>query len=202
MNPRKSNVESGEEKRKKILLGVEQVIAEKGYTGATMKAVASAADVSPGLLHYYFADKEEMMLAMMRFNAERLMDLFQQAFAGLEPGDDAAAVITREYRRMHEEAPSYFNIFAECWPLLWTSKAMHQGFRDLFVEFREGVMALLKMLEERGVVRLNLPLKETAAMINAQCDGLELQLRVDPDLIGDQGFWDAYEFTLRAFFED
>ncbi|THB68543.1 MAG: TetR/AcrR family transcriptional regulator [Desulfovibrio sp.] len=194
--------EKMQEKRRRILDGVRKVIAGKGSLGVTMKSVAAEAGVSPGLIHYYFSDKEEMLYAVMRDNAQTLMQAFRQAFYNLKPGDDAPAIIAREYRRMHMDSPGYFNVFAECWPLAWTSRVMNAAFIQLFKDFWEAVEAMIAHLQEKGVVKPLLPLKQTAAMINSQCDGLELQLRVFPELVHDDEFWKAYEFTLRALFEE
>ena len=188
------------EKRRQILDGVRQVMGERGILGVTMKNVASAADMSQGLLHYYFSSKDEMMLEVMRTNSERVLDLFGQALRSLQPGDDVPGFLTREYRRLHDDYTEYFTMFAECWPLIWTGQAMRQAIRELFLYFRGGVRGMLEDLRDRGVIEPQLPLGDLAAMINAQCDGMELQMHVDPALAKSDGFWRAFEHSLRALF--
>ena len=200
MTPREKNQEATEEKRRSILLAVERVIAEKGALGVTMKSVAAEAKVSHGLLHYYFASKEEMMLEMMRYNTERLISVLWEVFSNITPGQDAPRLITQAYRRMHRGNPEFFNVFAECWPLLWTSTVMQQGFKDLFLFFRKGIESLIKLLIDRAVLRPKLGTRETAIMICALSDGIELQLRIRPQFIDDEDFWEAYECTLGSLF--
>lgn len=42
-----------------------KVLSEKGYEATTVKEVTQVADVSPGLFHYYFASKDELLLAVL-----------------------------------------------------------------------------------------------------------------------------------------
>lgn len=42
-----------------------RVLAEHGYAGATVAAVAAEAEVSPGLIHHHFRDKQDLMSALL-----------------------------------------------------------------------------------------------------------------------------------------
>jgi len=46
--------------RKKILDAAERVFSEHGYSGASMRMIAAAADVSQALLHYHFRSKPQL----------------------------------------------------------------------------------------------------------------------------------------------
>lgn len=52
-------------KRAVILRAFASLLAEAGYAGATMSKVAKRAKLLPGLLHYHFADKEEMATGLI-----------------------------------------------------------------------------------------------------------------------------------------
>ena len=49
-------------RRERILTVTLDVIAEKGLSGATMRVIAEAADVSLGSMTYYFADRDALLL--------------------------------------------------------------------------------------------------------------------------------------------
>lgn len=38
-----------------------KILAAKGYEDATIADISKAADVSRGILHYYFSDKEDLV---------------------------------------------------------------------------------------------------------------------------------------------
>jgi AcrR family transcriptional regulator len=53
----------GEETRRRILEAARRVLAEEGLERFTTRRVARAADVSHGMCHYYFVDKNELVRA-------------------------------------------------------------------------------------------------------------------------------------------
>lgn len=73
-----------EERRSQILQAFASVLADHGYAGATVSAVAEAADVRPGLVHHYFRDKQEMLEALL----SRLLSGFRQRVAHYEREED------------------------------------------------------------------------------------------------------------------
>jgi len=50
-----------EQRRKEITEAFARVLANHGFAGATMTAVAEKAGLSPGLLHHHFKSKNEML---------------------------------------------------------------------------------------------------------------------------------------------
>jgi AcrR family transcriptional regulator len=46
--------------REQILRAARDLFAERGYTGTTVRSVAAAAEVQPGLLHHYFGSKQQL----------------------------------------------------------------------------------------------------------------------------------------------
>jgi TetR/AcrR family transcriptional repressor of bet genes len=60
-----------EERRKQIMEGLLAVMAERGYERATIQEVGRAAGLSPGLVHYHFRDKQEILLVCVEELAAR-----------------------------------------------------------------------------------------------------------------------------------
>jgi TetR/AcrR family transcriptional regulator, transcriptional repressor of bet genes len=83
--PRPSN---SAERRLQIARALRQVMAHKGYDGASIADVAAAAGLAPGLVHYHFKSKLDILVAVVD-------DLFEGHLAALDreiasAGDDAA----------------------------------------------------------------------------------------------------------------
>jgi TetR/AcrR family transcriptional repressor of bet genes len=57
--------QSTEVRRQEIVRALQQVIARSGYAGATIQAIAAAAGLAPGLVHYHFRDKREILVALV-----------------------------------------------------------------------------------------------------------------------------------------
>jgi len=71
-------------RRAQILAAFEQVLADHGYAGATIAAVAARAGVAPGLVHHHFDSKQELLAALVT----RLVERFRSRAA--TPGDPDA----------------------------------------------------------------------------------------------------------------
>ena len=68
------------ETREAILAAARELFAEKGYDGASLRAIARAAGVDPALVHHFFGNKEGVFVQAMRFpvNPEELVPRVQE----------------------------------------------------------------------------------------------------------------------------
>ena len=53
------------ETRDRILQAAEDRFARDGYSGATVRAIAQAAGITPAMIHYYFGSKEKLYHAVL-----------------------------------------------------------------------------------------------------------------------------------------
>ncbi|MEU7630371.1 TetR/AcrR family transcriptional regulator [Nocardia sp. NPDC049220] len=74
MSPRKAAVLRGREDerdlRGHLIATAEQMMAEQGSTGLTVRAIARAAGVADGVLYNHFTDKEELLAAALRAHVD------------------------------------------------------------------------------------------------------------------------------------
>jgi AcrR family transcriptional regulator len=49
-----------------VLAAAREAFAERGFDGATIRAIATAAGVDPALVHHYFGSKDKLFLAAVR----------------------------------------------------------------------------------------------------------------------------------------
>jgi AcrR family transcriptional regulator len=65
--PRRSGRRTGESgTRETILAAARAQFAGRGYDGATIRAIAAAAEVDPALVHHFYGSKEQLFTAAMR----------------------------------------------------------------------------------------------------------------------------------------
>lgn len=55
-----------EERRREIVGAFSRVLADHGYAGATIAAVAAEAGVAPGLVHHHFDNKDDLLNALVK----------------------------------------------------------------------------------------------------------------------------------------
>ena len=67
----------GVDRRQQILEAALDVFAEQGFEGATNKEIAARADVTPGLIYFYFPGKEELFFAAFAHQAQQVFARFR-----------------------------------------------------------------------------------------------------------------------------
>lgn len=74
-------------RRAQIVRGLEQVMAANGYERASVAAVAEAAGLAAGLIHYHFESKQEILVELVRDLGQRLAQRRDEATrrAGSDP---------------------------------------------------------------------------------------------------------------------
>jgi AcrR family transcriptional regulator len=93
----------GVDRRQQILEAALEVFAEQGFDGATTKDIAKRADVTHGLIYFYFDSKEELFLAAFEQEAQAIFGSLD--FAGLLESDalpevELTAMLTRFLRAL------------------------------------------------------------------------------------------------------
>lgn len=63
-----------EQRRGEIVDALARVMAHTGYSGASVTAIAREAGLAPGLVHYHFATKLEILVALVETLAARLSE--------------------------------------------------------------------------------------------------------------------------------
>src|SRR5260221_14638847 len=76
--------------REHILQAAYRVLTEQGYDATTIKAIAREAEVAPGLLHYYFANKDELLGEELRDISNRYTENMRSVMERL-PADQLGA---------------------------------------------------------------------------------------------------------------
>lgn len=73
----------------RILTAARRSFADNGWAGTTIRGVARDAGVDAALVHYYFADKQELLIASMRLPAVFIANVAQAARSPLDRRGEA-----------------------------------------------------------------------------------------------------------------
>jgi len=89
--PRKPNTEL---RRAQIVDALRQVMAISGYSGATIQAIAAQSGLAPGLIHYHFQDKHEILVELVESLAAYARARYERrAATAATPGERLRAYI-------------------------------------------------------------------------------------------------------------
>jgi AcrR family transcriptional regulator len=95
---------SGIGRRTQILEAALDVFADEGFEGATTKEIAAQADVTQGLIYFYFPSKEDLFFAAFEHQAQRLVEHLDLSSEGSDEPPDV--VIHRGLTRFVEAMDS------------------------------------------------------------------------------------------------
>ncbi|HXU01902.1 MAG TPA: TetR/AcrR family transcriptional regulator [Polyangia bacterium] len=146
--PRPSNTE---ERRLQITGALVKVMAKRGYDGASVADIARAARLTPGLVHYHFDSKQEILLAA-------LGDLVARHDTGLEARLAAAA--DDSIAELAAFIDFHLGLGADadpdalaCWILISGEALREPKVRVRFERALQGMVARLAQVMRQGVDR-------------------------------------------------
>ena len=139
------------ERRAQIATGLMKVMAKRGYAGASIADVASAARLTSGLVHYHFKDKREILLAALAALVARHDARLEQALGRAEngPAGEVNAFIEFHLGLGADADPQAL----ACW-ILFSAEALRDG--KVRSEYEKAIASTVARLEEaieRGVER-------------------------------------------------
>jgi AcrR family transcriptional regulator len=168
-------------KRKLLMDAAYKVFAEKGYLNASIKDIAYEAQMTPGLVHYYFKSKEELLLSVQH----EIQTNYHRQYNGESNELPSLKNALYEIKSRSHENPDWYR---------WRYEIYSLGIKDKGGNLEQQVRTVLK----DGRDSLSGPLgslvggtKEASALASVLLgcfDGLALQKIVDPEFDIDQSY--------------
>jgi len=164
--------EIGDESRRRILDAAEELFAERGYERTSFVEIAERSGISRGSIPWHFANKEGLVVAVVR----RALERRAMESHSVENGD-VTAVLEDIKQWMHQPTASML------YTLMAQALSTEGEIRDRFVEFhRQSRGQLAALLKTAGTDRRGAEPEVFAAVINGALLGLHLQWTVDPSV--------------------
>ncbi|WP_417588427.1 TetR/AcrR family transcriptional regulator [Pararhodobacter oceanensis] len=182
MTTRRRFVHAGAQTRRADLIAATlDLIAEGGPQAATVRAIATRAGVTPGLIRHYFATKEDLIAAAH----QHLMSGLTEASAGqLEdlPDDPLArlSVFLANAVSPPVTDPRAVSLWAASMQLVPRDAKMREVHRETYLEFRD----LLQRMITEALAHSGQPVdqaQDLAIAGNALLDGLWIEAGALPD---------------------
>jgi TetR/AcrR family transcriptional repressor of bet genes len=161
---RGARAERAPERRRQIVRAMLEVVAERGYDGASVAEVARRAGLAPGLIHYYFRDKLALALALVGHLGELAAEREGERLSRAPEGGRALAVIETYLARGPGAAPAV----VACWVALGAEAVrtpeLRQAYGQVLVEAASRLGALLCL---DGVSTPSAARRDAAALVAA-----------------------------------
>lgn len=185
--------------REAILGAAAALFARQGLEGTTIKEIGRAAGLTPGLLYYYFADKEALYAAVL----ERLMSPFPHRLGAVarQGGDprEAIAAVVRMQAEVFLAEPLLPRIMAR---ELADHEARHAGplIREHAHRLLQALTELIRRGQSGGQFRADLEPELAAVSILAQLNWFCIAGPAVELVLGRDGVTRDAD-TLRGFAE-
>ncbi|MCB9637435.1 MAG: TetR/AcrR family transcriptional regulator [Myxococcales bacterium] len=131
-------------RQQQIIEGMRRVMSERGYERTSIAAVAKEAELSPGLLHYYFPNKQAILIALV-----------EKLFAGLEErfGRRLARAPSDAWQRLYAFLDAHLAIdddadpdAVKCWVSIGSEALLQGEVRAVYLQIVERELQLLEGL--------------------------------------------------------
>ena len=173
-----SKADVAAERKDQIVRATVECITKFGYHNFSMQDVARTAGVSKGIIHYYFLNKDELMMSVLDKVAgdiERVlaseMESSPDPKAKLEAFIDVAFDVVRSTRE-------YYQVNMDFWTQINQKEEVRKVIASHYAQFRESAAKVIREGIDSGLFRpvdAHLYASYTVAVI----DGLSLQWLFD-----------------------
>lgn len=169
-----SRVSIGELRQTELIEATIRTIAERGFEKTTIRDIAQVADASPGSIHYYFANKTELLRAAMVHCDRRFRDEIRDRVRDIDGAVNKLHAIFDLCFPEDDSRRTVLNVVID----FWQQASRRDEFRRLFDRAHSAWLQELAGIIEMGVARGELELSGSSAheaiALSAMIDGLSL----------------------------
>lgn len=169
------------EKAQRIVDAMRASVGLRGAAGSTFDHVAREAGVSRGLLHYYFATKERLLVEVCRRDCDIRMAVLDEALAATRTDDELIDALVRSLQDLLHEDPGFIALFFELFTTSRHNPEIAAEVREITRRTREHVARLLEAKEREGTIRLGAGADAVATVLFSIADGLAMRMLADPE---------------------
>ena len=170
------------EKARRIVEAMRESVAEVGISGSTFDRVSAKAEVSRGLLHYYFGSKERLLVEVIRRDTEYRIDTLGAALRDAADADELIGAMFATFERTLSEERGYVYMVSELFVAGRHNPEILRELGELYSRARAEFAEILNEKERQGVVELRFDGETVIALLFATGDGATVQQLADPTL--------------------
>lgn len=177
LEDRKSN-DISEMRRAQLIRAAYKVVSRKGYYNFTIKDIAKESGLSSGLVHYYFKNKQDLLLNLLKdLNRNMKSYLNKELVMAQDPLHKLITYMDQAFSLAVREK-EYFFVVIDFWTQTQRNPRMRQANNRLLQSYRDECAAILKEGIAAGVFN-EVDVKFTATTIVAVIQGAIIQYVLD-----------------------
>ena len=169
-------------RRAQIMAATRKVMVQRGVAMLRVADVAKAAGVSPGIVHYYFASKDDLIRETFEDNFANSVERRSTLLAQELPVDEKLELLLNTYVPQEDVTNESWHVWLE----LWVGALQDEGLRKLndaaYDEWRRLIGDMIEEGVEQGVFEAADP-GTTVNQLIAMLDGLAVQVLLGSTVI-------------------
>ncbi len=176
--------EEQQQTRERIIAAASKVLAAKGYDATTLREISREAQAAPGLVHYYFGGKDQLLVEALQAAGRQFHQRMQHLVQQVSADQALDAVLTQLAERVGQESEVY-RLRYESFALGLHNPVIAPGVRERLAQRREEIGEVMAKILEHPQRRedakpSSLDPTILAALLLSLFDGLALQKLLDP----------------------
>jgi AcrR family transcriptional regulator len=170
--------------RERIITAASKVLAEKGYDATTLREISREAQTAPGLVHYYFGGKDQLLVEVLQAAGWHFQQRMEYLAQHMSTDWSLDALLRQLYERVDLE-PEVYRLRYESFALGLHNPIIGPKVRERLAQRRDEIgpiiaRALGNRERTESVKRFSLDPTLLASLLLALFDGLALQKIMDP----------------------
>ena len=165
-------------RRAQLTRAAYKVVGQKGYYDFTIRDIAREAGLSTGLVHYYFKNKEDLLLTLLKEMNSNLKYFLNKSLTVLSDPRDKLLTFCDQAFDLVDKEKAYFHVLIDFWAQMNHNNRIRQANIKLFQSYRDEISSILKEGAEQGLFMVP-DVKLTSVIIISLIQGTIIQYVID-----------------------
>ncbi len=165
-------------RRNQLTKAAYKVVGQKGYYDFTIRDIAREAGMSTGLVHYYFKNKEELLLHLLKEINKNILGSLNRSISKAEDPKEKLNIFMKQAFDLVTSEKDYSYLVIDFWSQVNKNDRMKRANVKLFKSYRDEVAAILAEGVEKGIF-VKMEVVYAATVIISMIQGLIIQYVLD-----------------------
>ncbi|RYZ60121.1 MAG: TetR/AcrR family transcriptional regulator [Proteobacteria bacterium] len=179
------------ERKDQIVRATVDCITKHGYHNFSMQDVARTAGVSKGIIHYYFLNKDDLMMSVLDKVSGDIETIIAADMESISSPVEKLKIFIAVTFDIVRSTKEYYQVNMDFWTQINQKKEVRQVVSRHYAKFRDSLSKVIEEGVKQGVFRQVNP-QHQASIILATVDGVSLQW------LFDEGAYDYPEIVKTA----
>jgi len=184
------------ERKPQILQAAMKIFSRKGYASARMEEIAAEAELSVGILYWYYKGKVDIVLALMKMDIEPDIETMQSLLSTPESSRER---LWRLFEDLQEDSAVALRLWAELYHLAAREARVRKQLFAYNEQYRALAEKVIQQGIERGEFRADVDAPSVAFSLQALFDGFLLNRSLAPNVPNLDGMLrNGFEYLMEG----